>query len=56
VRQALAKVLLSYNEGGSVFQNARVVEDVPPHGRGAGTKRSLRSLPTLTILWFYDFM
>jgi len=25
-----------------------LVEDVPAHGRGAGTRRSLRSLPTLT--------
>ena len=31
-----------------------LVEDVPAHGRGGGTRWSLRSLPTLTILWFYD--
>ena len=24
------------------------------HGRGVGTRWSLRSLPTLTVLWFYD--
>ena len=33
-----------------------LVEDVPAHGRGIGTRWSLRSLPTLTILWFYDSM
>jgi len=27
-----------------------LVEDVPAHGRGVGTRWSLRSLPTLTIL------
>jgi len=26
------------------------VEDVPAHGRGVGTRLSLRYLPTLTIL------
>jgi len=31
-----------------------VAEDVPVHGRGVGTRRSLRSLPTQTILWFYE--
>jgi len=31
-----------------------LVEDVPAHGRGVGTRWSLRSLPTLTGLWFYD--
>jgi len=30
-----------------------LVEDVPTHGRGVGTRWSLRSFPTLTILWFY---
>ena len=30
------------------------MEDVPAHGRGAGTRWSLRSLPTQTILWFSD--
>ena len=32
-----------------------LVEDVPAYGRGAGTRWSLRSLLTLTILWFYIF-
>jgi len=32
------------------------VEDVPARGRGFGTRWSSRSLPTLTILWFYDSM
>ena len=27
-----------------------LVEDVPAHGRGVGTRQSLRSLPTQTIL------
>ena len=31
-------------------------EDVPAHGRGGGTRWSLRSLPTQTILWFCDSM
>ena len=31
-----------------------LVEDVPAHGRGIGTRWSLRSLPTQTILWPYD--
>jgi len=30
------------------------VEDVPAHGRGAGTRRPLRSLPTQTILRFCE--
>ena len=30
-----------------------LVEDVPAHGRGIGTRWFLRSLPTQTILWFY---
>ena len=33
-----------------------LVGDVPAHGRGVGTRWSLRFLPTLTILWFCDFM
>ena len=33
-----------------------LVEDVPAHGGGVGTRWSLRSLPTLTILLFYDSM
>jgi len=36
------------------FEQAGVVEGVPAHGRGVGTRWSLRSLPTQTILWFYD--
>jgi len=31
-----------------------LVEGVPAHGRGVGTRWSLRSLTTLTILWFYN--
>ena len=31
-----------------------LVEDVPADGRGVGTRWALRSLPTQTILWFYD--
>ena len=33
-----------------------LVEDVPAHGRGLGTRWSLRSLPTQTILWFYSMI
>ena len=31
-----------------------LVENVPAHGRGAGSRWSLTSLPTQTILWFYE--
>jgi len=34
-------------------EQSDLVEDVPAHGRGAGTRWSLRSLPTQTTLWFY---
>jgi len=30
-----------------------LAEDVPAHSRGVETRWPLRSLPTLTILWFY---
>jgi len=33
-----------------------LVESVPAHGRGVGTRWSFRSLPTQTILWFYDIV
>jgi len=36
-------------------QHPGLVEDVPAHGRGVGTRWSLRSLPTLTILWFHYY-
>jgi len=39
---------------GTSSEHPGLVEDVPTHGRGVGTRRSLRSLPTQTILWFYD--
>ena len=31
-----------------------LVEGSPAHGRGIGTKRSLRSIPSQNILLFYD--
>jgi len=31
-----------------------LAKDVPADGRGVGTRWSLRSVPTLTIVWFYD--
>jgi len=31
-----------------------LVEGVPAHGRGAGMRWSIRSLPTQTVPWFYD--
>jgi len=37
-----------------IFPGTEVRQDVPADGRGAGTRWSLRSLPTQTILWFYD--
>jgi len=36
------------------FERPVLVEDVPAHGRGAGTRRSIRSVPTQTVLWLYD--
>ena len=33
---------------------SNLVEGVPAHSRGVGTRWSLRSLPTQTILWFYE--
>lgn len=30
--------------------------DVPPHVRAIGIRRSLMSLPTQNLLWFYDFL
>jgi len=35
---------------GALSNVVPAVEDVPAHGRGVGTRWSLRSLPTLTIL------
>ena len=37
----------------SVILQPGLVEDVPVHGRGVGTRWSLRSVPTQTILWFF---
>ena len=37
------------------FEQSGLVEGVPAHSRGVGTRWSLRSLPTQTILWFFDF-
>lgn len=33
-----------------------LVGDVPAHGRGVGGRWSVRSIPTQTIIWFYDFI
>ena len=41
-------------QGGWSSEHPGLVEDVPAHGRGAGTRCSSRSLPTQTILRFYD--
>jgi len=38
------------------FEQPGLVEGVPAHGRGIGTRWSLRSVPTQTIFWFYDSM
>jgi len=35
-------------------EHSGLVEDVPVHGRGVGTRWSSRSLPIQPILWFYD--
>lgn len=32
-----------------------LVENVPTHGRGVGTRSSLRFLSTQTMLWFCDY-
>ena len=42
-------------QDGWVFEQPGLVEGVPAHGRGVGTRWSIRSVPTQTILWFYDF-
>jgi len=34
--------------------NRQEAQDVPAHGRGAGTRWSSRSLPTQTTLWIYE--
>ena len=39
---------------GWVFEQPGLMEGVPAHGRGVGSRWSLRSLPTQTILWFCD--
>ena len=36
------------------FEQPGLVEGVPAHGSGIGTRWSLRSLPTHTLLWFCD--
>ena len=36
------------------FEKPGLVEGVPAHGRRLGTRWSIRSLPTQSILWFYD--
>ena len=45
-------------QAGWGFEQPGLVEGVPAHGRGVGTRGSVRSLPTQTnlwfILWFYD--
>jgi len=41
-------------QAGWGFEQPGLVEGVPAHSRWVGTRRSLRSLPTQTILWFYD--
>jgi len=56
VSKRVSKFLLGSVRGrvGWSSEQPGLVEDVPAHGRGVGTRWSLRSLPTLTILWFYD--
>ena len=39
---------------GWCFEQPGLVEGVPACGWGVGNRRSLMSLPTQTILWFYD--
>ena len=42
-------------QGGWDFEQSNLAEGVPTYGKGVGTRWSLRSLPTPTILWwFYD--
>lgn len=36
------------------FSVLEIVKGVLSHGRGIGTRWSLRSLSTQTILWFYN--
>ena len=41
-------------QAGCGFEKPVVVGGVPACGRSVGTRWSLRSLPTQTILWVYD--
>ena len=41
-------------QAGWGFEQPGIVEGVPAHGRGRGTRWSLRSLPTQIIVWFCD--
>ena len=43
-------------QAGCGFEQPGLVEGVPAHGRGAGTRGSVRSFTTETILRFCDFM
>ena len=54
-REAVANPLPGSVQGqvGWSSEHPGLVEDVPAHGRGFGTRWFLRSLPTQTILWFY---
>jgi len=53
-REAVAAPLPGSVQGqvGWSSEQPGVVESVLAHGRGVGTRWSLRSLPTQTILWF----
>jgi len=55
-REAVAASLPGSVQGqvGWSSEQPGLVGDVPAHGRGVGTRQSLRSIPTLTILLFYE--
>jgi len=48
--------LVHSDQVGWGIEQPGLVEGVPAHGRGVGTRRSVRSLPTQTILLFCDSM
>lgn len=42
------------DQDGQGFEQSVLVEDVLTHGRGVGTRWTLRSLPIQVSLWFYE--
>lgn len=43
------------SQAGQGFQQSSLVGSIPAHGRGVGTRWSLRVLPTQTILYLSNY-